>query len=345
MAIGLFALTFALITASGVAGGFSKNHNETASDDAFYAAEAAMREGAYQYEHVASAYTGGSFPLLNGVNSSTVTIVTTTWPYVNVIGAANGRGNYRTVTEMFTIFPEGLAFDHAIYAEYNLQIGGNVTVNGGIFANGAVDFKGTSATVNGDAVSASTVTENGNVAGSVVDGANPIPPPAIDIAPYVTVAQADGTYFTSSTDAEAYLDGNTRQAVVVVGDTTGATTKLSSKNTNLTGSLVVEGDLDLSGGTYTATSTYAAVVVYGDLKVSGGTTINGIVYTTGQVSFGAGNNVVNGAIISTNAINLTSLTGNLTVNFDPSAAANWQSLLGLSTTTTSTPQPIQWSED
>lgn len=347
--IGIFALTLSLVVASGVAGGFSKNHNTAASNDAFYTAEAAMREGMYQYERSSSTYAGGSFPLLNTVDSSTVTIVSDTWPYVDIVGAANGRGSYRTVTEHFTTFPEGLAFSHAIYAKYDLAIGGSATVNGNIFANGNITLSG-STEINGDAISSSTITQTGgghgsDVTGAVVQGADPIPAPAIDIAPYIAAAQASSTYFSTSSDAEAYLKNIPRRAIVVVDDPTSRNGTNLQNQTDLTGSLVVNGDLTLTGGTYTATGTYAAVVVIGNLSVSGGTTIKGIVYVTGTTTFGAGNNTVVGSIISVGGVSAVSFSGKTTVTFDPTIAANWQNLTGLATTSIAVPEPVEWSED
>ena len=140
-------------------------------------------------------------------------------------------------------------------------------------------------------------------------------------------------------------DGTNRRNLIYVEDLGGDKTNIGGIGTNLFGSLVIIGDLNITGGLITASDNYAAVVVEGDLKIAGGTTINGIVYVTGATSFGAGNNTINGSLISAGGTSVTDLTGNATINFDPDVYAAWQDIEGLDTTSTEEPRILEWLEE
>jgi len=129
--------------------------------------------------------------------------------------------------------------------------------------------------------------------------------------------------------------------VIVVDDL--GETHVQGNSTNLTGGLLVMGDLTLNGGTFIASDNYAAIVVYGDLSIAGGTTVEGIVYVTGATSFGAGNNTITGSLISAGGVT-TDVLGNTEIIYDEDIALNWQDLTGLVTTSVSAPE-ISWSEE
>ena len=342
MSIGLFALGAALVLSIGLLGEVKKNRNTISGDRTFYAAESGMVEGSYQYFKTSS--YGGGIPIpINNTLAGLISVTDLGWPYVAVEGEADNLNTKRIVLYTINLFPEGFAFDHAVYAHNELTLGGSIEVNGSIFANDEINFLGNNATVNGDAFSPQPITDTDNINGNVVSGVEPVPIPDIDFQPYADVALIEGTYFINADDAESYLNDETRNAVVFVNDST-EKTKIQGANTNLTGSLVVRGDLDITGGTYTATNNYLAVIVEGDLKIAGGVTINGIVYAKGNTTFGGGNNTINGALISGGEASFTDLTGNVTINYDPVIAQTWQDLTGLDTVSSLPPKIILWNE-
>ncbi|MDP3963057.1 MAG: hypothetical protein Q8Q39_01025, partial [bacterium] len=257
LGVGTLALGAALTVAIGSLTELSKNRNTVSGDQVFYTGEAAVSEGAYRYL-TASSYLTTAGQMLNNTSTSTVEVTPLSWPYVKAKGKAANDRTHRGVVRIITQYPEGLAFDYAIYAQNDLGFGGNATVNGNVYSSTQIDFTGNSSEVNGNAFSPGDI-ESDNVSGFSVTGIDPIPPPSIDIEPYRVIALAAGTYFTSTPLAKDYLSNQTRQAVVVVED---APELKLQNSTQLTGSLVTENDLELTGGTYSATGTYAAIVVY-----------------------------------------------------------------------------------
>jgi len=334
--IGFFGLGLVLTVATAALLGITKNYNTNSGNQTFYTAETAVREGIYQYLADNSYSTGNFSQTINNISTSSIPIsVTSSWPYVIITGEAENNITHREVGYILNVFPEGLAFDYAVYSENTLDLGGSVDVEGNIFANGTTSISG-SATIDGDAFSAATVTTtgSGDVTGNESSFVDPIPPPQIDLEEYRSIATFEAT---SSPDAQGYLNGNTITGEIIFVDAT--TTETDIQTTNLTGSLAVKGDLRLRGGTViTATDNYAAVVVNGDLRITGNTTINGVVYVSGNTTFSGGNNFINGSLISVDGVD-TELLGSVDIQFSTSTL-----LFGISTTTTSTPKITSWQE-
>lgn len=339
--VGIFGLAAALASSLGALSQLHANRNVALSHNAFYAADAAGREGAYQYLNASAPWTGGAFPVLNSGTTSSIAIQELAWPYEEIRGTAQSGQAHRTAFYTVTVFPEGFAFDHAVYTQNELTLAGNALINGDVFANTSIDFKGNSL-IDGNAYSPGEITDTDNISGDAFSGVDPIPPPQIDTQSYEAAASVAGTLFADAGDAETFVNNQTQTAVVVV--TSSAKTNVQGNNTSLTGSIVTFDDLDITGGTYTASGNYAAIVVLGNLKIAGGATINGIVYVAGSTSFGGGNNTINGSLISVGGANSTDLTGNVTITFDPVAAANWQQLEGLVTTSNEDPEIVKWGE-
>ena len=340
LAVGIFAFGSALTVAGGTLADVAKNRNTISGDQVFYSGEAAVSEGAYQFQND-PLYAGGTADLLNNTDTGVIEVAPLSWPYWKAKGRAANATTQRTVTRVITIFPEGQAFDYAVFANNDLAISGNTEVNGNVFANGAIDLDGSS-DINGSAFSAETIDGESRVASMTVEGLDVIPPPDIDPTPYRDAAVTGGTYYAASADAEDYLKNETRTAIVFVEDA--GTTNI--QNTNLTGSLYVVGNLKItSGGTFTADGNYAAIVVEGNLSIAGGATINGIVYVKGSTTFGAGTNTINGSLISAGGVTSADLTGRTEINFDPDLATLWPNLAGLDTTSTAPPEIIEWGEE
>ncbi|MBI4114398.1 MAG: hypothetical protein HY445_00980 [Candidatus Niyogibacteria bacterium] len=345
LAVGLFALGTVLTISAGTLSETVKNKNMTSGSQSFYTAESAMREGAYQViEEVKEfggdpTYAGEDYFALNSTSNSDVTVLYD-WPYAIMRGEATGGNVNRAVIHTITVFPEGLAFDYAMYAQHKLNFGGNSTVNGNIFANDGIDFTGNSAEINGDAFSSEEFTDTDNINGEAISGVDPIPSPELDTDDYYDAATH---IFADDNDAETFLNNKTNTARVFIEDL--GEIKIQGNNTILNGFLATLGDLDITGGVINADENFAAIVVLGNLKISGGTIINGVVYVKGNTTFGAGTNVINGSLISAGDVSVTAVTGNATINYDPNIASAFPNLAGLNTTSTEDPKILGWTEE
>ena len=349
LGVGLFAfggvLTLSLMTMNGLA----QNRHTIEGDQAFYAADAASREGVYQYLNLAiddaeDTYVGGSFPLFNGVTTAAIEPPEVSGAYLNIRGAVTNGEVGRTAVNRILVFAEGLAFEYGVFSNEDLGIGGSSEINGSIFANGNIDMQG-NGQVNGNAYAEGDIDDPDAISGDSNEGVDPIPPPQINPQPYRDAATSAGTFFNDDTPAENYVNNQTRTAVVFVEAADGDETRVQGNNTNLTGSLVVLGNLDINGGTFSASGNYAAVVVFGDLHIAGGTTVNGIVYVTGSTTFGGGNNIINGALISVGAVSVVDVSGNTTINYDEELATAWPDLAGLITESALPPRLFRWDEE
>ena len=350
--VGLFGLSTALTITTVALVGLNKNMDNKSGNQSFYTAEAAVREGIYQCindpflcdDDESASYSGGALQpnqLLNGTLMGNIEVIDN-WPFIEVTGDAGNNLTYRKI--ITNVFPGGLEviFNCAVFSNNNLDFGGSVDVNGNVFANGEMDFTGASAQVNGDVASPLPVEDEDNITGDIFVGIDSIDPPIIDLQPYYDEAVDEGTFFDNSTDAETYLSSGPIPGpeVVYVEDLINET---HITGANLTGSLVVEGDLQMSGGTIiNAANNYAAVIVEGNLTITGNTTINGVVYVTGDTSFSGGNVEINGSLIAIG--NVTDLTGSVTVNFDENTIGDWQTFFGLETTSSEPPSVVSWNE-
>lgn len=341
--VGTLALTLAFTAALGVLSQISKNRNIVSGDQLFYAADAAAREGAHQYinDYIASAasptYSGGTNVLINEADNISISVTPLAWPYVEVTGDALNSAVERSVVYTVNIFPEGQAFDHAIYANDSLNISGSVEVDGDVFSNGDLNFNG-NPPINGDVYSAGNAdTSNNNLNGEAYSGVSPIAAPQVDTDLYKNEAQANGTYFTNPSDAENHL-ANPSNGDVVYVESSGQT---DLQNANLTGAIVTTGDLKITGGTYTASQDHFAIIVLGDLHLTGNAVINGVVYVAGETTFSGGGATINGALISTQGLSTTNLTGNATINYSPQFIFVTED----NTTSSEDPSIVRWREE
>jgi len=341
--IGFLALSIAMATSVSALQELKKSYNAVSGDKSFLAAESAVREGTYQYiNDVLLSYTGGTPQLINDSSDGSIIVTDIGWPYIEIEGEAENRTTQRQVVYTLTTFPEGMAFNHAVYSQNNLDFGGNASINGSIFAENNISFTGASATINGDAYSPNPITDTDNINGEVFEEVTSILPPQVDLLPYRAEAIINSTYFIDTEDTENYLNNETKTAVVYVEST--EKTKIQGSNTDLTGSLVTEGDLNITGGTFTASDNHLAILVQGDLRMAGGVTVNGIVYVLGATSFGGGTNTINGSLISVGGTNITDVTGNTTINFDPALLVDWPDIQGLDTISAGPPQITNWTQ-
>lgn len=342
--VGFFALGSALTISSGILSATHKNHNTVSSHESFYTAESAMREGTYQFLHDDS-YISTSYNALNDTSESDITIEDF-GTHIRVVGSAD-NATHREVIQNVITFPEGFAFDYAIYAENDLDIAGNADITGPIFGNGEICVSG-SADIDGNANAGGEVSTDppcsiSGISGETDSDAAGIPPPEVDNAVYLAAADM---IFADADDAEEYLEDNApTSGIIYITDT--AEVKITS-GVDHTGIIVTDGNLLISGSTLTSfiesnpDADPLVLIVNGNLRVTGNAVIIGIVYVRGAITFGAGSPTVSGSIISTETIE-TEVTGSANIVYDPDIASAWQSIEGLETTS-SEPLRIVWSE-
>lgn len=310
--IGFLALSIAMATSVSALQELKKGFNTVSGDKTFLAAEAAAGEGIYQYIKD-DTYSVGTIPLLNNVSANSITVNSSLlgWAYREILGTAENNLTNRKVKNTVLLFPSGVAFDYAVYSEKDLFFTGNASIIGDVFSNSTTSCGGSS-NIEGNAYAAG-INDCDGYASSTHQNVNIIPPPEIDFQFYYDIALTSGTLFTTTTDAQAYLNGNTINAVVFVDDSSAET---DIQTAELTGSLVVIGDLRLRGGTViTATNNYAAIAVNGNLRITGNTTIYGLVYVSGTTNFSGGNNFIYGSIISVGGTE-TDITGSVVIDYN-----------------------------
>jgi len=73
LSVGIISFGMAVALTNTVVAGLNKNRNLTSTSQSFYTAEAAVREGTYQYVKEMM-YTGADFTTLNEVSLSTIAV-------------------------------------------------------------------------------------------------------------------------------------------------------------------------------------------------------------------------------------------------------------------------------
>ena len=324
LGIGLFALGSTFILAKGVLQQMTTNRNIRSTYQAFYTAESGASEGAYQFLHLAS-YAGGTLAVLNST-SGDISVTPPSFGVAEIRGKSEKSGSHREVFYKVAKYPDGPAFSYGIYTPYKIELSGRVTVNDGkVFAGEQVCCGGFKADGSCDKPYPENNCSNVTT-GDIVKGED-ASPPTIESQPYIDAAQANtptSSYFPTSSDIPNKYFKNLKTGVIFVD----SNLTISESSAKINGALWVHGDLNLSGGTFTATDNYFAVIVEGNLKINGNTTINGIVYVKGGVEIGSGNVTINGSLICMGDTSLINAGGNLTVNYQD-LSNTWDNLAGL----------------
>jgi hypothetical protein len=341
LSIGIFALSTALIMAKGVLQQSATNHNNTSTYQAFYTAESGAGEGAYQFMNAPddSPYTGGTLATL--INDIPAEITVTSLPFSAAIinGKASKNDNSRNVLYYAIKHPEAPAFSYGIYTPYKIELNGHVTVNNGnVFAGEEVCCGGFKADGNCDKPYPENNCSNVST-DDVIKNEENTTPPSVDLQPYKNAAIANSSYFEQKTDIPNKYFKTPKNGVIFVNNSL----TISESNAKITGALYVRGNLDLSGGTFTATDNYFAVIVEGDLKITGNAAINGVLYVKGNTEIGSGNVTINGSLICAGNTSLINAGGNLTVNYDTSLSNVWDDFVGLMLN--AAPEIDRWNEE
>src|SRR4030043_178025 len=316
MLIGIFALGLVAITARGVAQQYTLNNDNVSTYQAFYAAESGAEEGAYQFVHAPdeSPYTGGTLAILINDTSAEITVTSLPFSAAIINGGASKNDNSRQVFYHVLKYPDGPAFSYGLYTPHIVEVSGNVTVNGNVFAADGVNPEGDplgSAEINGD----------------IVDDQIPYPP-QIESGPYYNAAILGGTFLDNANNAEAYLEEAAGEVTAFVYVDNAE--KMDLQYANLRGTLWVTGDLKITGGTFNSVEPYVVIVVEGDLEIVGNVVINGIVYVKGNTKIGAGTVEIFGSLICVGDMSVIDISGNITVTYDPNIVNFWEDLVGSS---------------
>lgn len=222
LTIGLFALGIAMISLTGAIRETVKNSNNKNGDRAFYIAEAAAGEGAYQYHNKLSTdlYTGGTPELINQVLAGSISVDDNpaNWPYVYVTSEARNK-NLRKIVRKLNVFPASEAFKYATYSESNIDLGGTSDIYAGnIYANGSINISN-NASVNG---------------GEIIEDGD-IPPVKIKYNDLAALATESFSLWSGGTGAEDFLQNalTADTHIVYVNDTE---IQQTLTDVNLTGS-------------------------------------------------------------------------------------------------------------
>jgi len=356
LGIGLFVLAIALTLTGQIVVEIMRGRNTIAGDQSFFTAEAAAREGFYQYL-ATTTYTGGTPELINNVSEGSISVTTSTLGVAHreVIGTAkNNLTNRKVIYTVF--FKDGLALEYALFSASDISLGGNAKINWNTFSNGNTTATGT-VIVNGDVVATGAVTTQGNpTIGEITQNADPISAPqvTIDFDDYKEAASSSGTLFLSGGDFDNYLDDNTRTGVIFASTTDSI--NLNQNNTDLSGSAVTLGDLRIADGEFASPDDRFTIVVAGDFKMTGGEiegnvyveknfkmtggTIKGIVYV-GETTSISGDWTIEGAIISIGVVSIKGTNPSGGIIYNPDILASWFDFI----TITNPPEIKSWKEE
>jgi hypothetical protein len=277
------------------------------SDAAFYIADGGVQYALNQLQQ-SSSYTGPTTYSVGNVGQFIVSVSTQGQPsgyyviistgYVPNSTSFQAKRIVNSVVELTQqISP---VFQNAIASQGNLTIQGSVVTNssnptgeGNIYTGGNLVAQGSpTITINGAASAVGTITTQGNVTitGGEDPGVAPLTFPPVNTAPYISQAQAGGTYNGNYTIQGSgnpslgplYINGN----LVIQG----------SAQLTLTGTVFVTGSVTLQGTSSITGS--QALVANGNVTMQGNDSgqIPLVISVNGNVTL-QGSNAIQGALI------------------------------------------------
>jgi len=184
------------------------------------------------------------------------------------------------------------------------------------------------------------------VDGLAYESADTIQPPTINLNPYRTMAIANGTYFTNTNQAAAYIQSNPPNHPTVFVENNG-TLSLNNNNLNFQGTIITTGSFSINGGTISSNIVSNPLVLYvtNDFLIRGNANVNGIVYVGGSTTFGNGTNRITGAMLSVQPLANLSVNGNAIVTYDSNYGTAWKSVVGLDKDSGTSPKIRRWYEE
>lgn len=213
----------------------------------------------------------------------------------------------------------------------SLTVNGNVHINGQLF---------NMAFINGNATATNGITDTWNrISGETTGDAEEISLPDIEIEDYIEYSFGSSDYeaveFTDTDfekddplDKGGAVTPNNVGGVVYLKPSSGNTVKLNN-DLNFTGTLIIDGNVELSGKniTLTAVDGFPAIVATGAIRVTNSAenvTINGaVIANQGIIPWGStdeSSTTVNGAVISDMAGYDSALEGTHVLNYDEDIA-------------------------
>lgn len=317
LVIGFLGLSLVLAVAFLALVGLGKNYDRKFGEKTFYSADTVLKEAVLQYQNSNGTIASGKLSSINNISEGNISFnigpSSNGWQYRKIEATAlnnspNLRPFKRTLQGEFILNPSYKAFEYAIFSDGKLEIKGTtgISITGDIFSNSEIDCKGNT-TIGGEVFALNVGSKcsgtkvNTNIA--------TISPPSINISNYISFATCTSTASKVKNDCLNDLPTN---GIIFVDDPA-KETKL--QNIQLNGVLVIKGNLWLSGGnSITETNNHPAIIVEGNLKFTGNNTINGLIYVTGETTFGGGNVVINGSVLSVGGAE-TEIGGSVTINY------------------------------
>ena len=320
LGIGLFVLAIALTLTGQIVVEIMRGRNTIAGDQSFFTAEAAAREGVYQFMSTTS-YSGGNFEEINNIIAG-ISIATSTWPnrYATATAVATNNLTNRIVKYIIDTYPGGSAFDKVLYAGGTIILPSNNStknIAGDIYAQDNI-------------LNIDNIANHGDFATS---GVEYIDSPEIDRDDILNQTAYSMYASTTSPALRTYIENNYN----TFSDTIIFASGTAPLTLNLDGVLEVK-----------------ALIVEGDFTLTGqNSEIKGLVYVVGTTTIsvnGPDKKPITGALICLGNI-IVPLGGKMGsgndsgVYYDPLIASVWQDLVGPITLGASTPRIVRWQQE
>ena len=327
LGIGFFVLAIGLTLTGQIVVEMMRGRNTIAGDQSFFTAEAASREGVYQYLNDIS-YSGGNLQEINNIIAD-ISIATSTWPdrYATATAVATNNLTNRVVKYIIDTYPGGDAFDKVLYSGNDLELPSDASmkkIDGAVYAENNFS-KHNQLQIDCD-VSTCVSTS----------GVEYIPLPIIDRNDLVNSATVVSDI---STGLENYLNNlcsSSTDAVIFASSTVPTTLTLNINCSSPPEALEIK-----------------ALIVEGDLIIEGDSQIRALVYVMGTTTIdvnGSKKVPITGALISLGNIIVDKGgtgwgSGESGIIYDKDMASFWKNLIGSATLGASTRRIIGWQQE
>lgn len=261
---------------------------------------------------------------------------TVPFTFAKVLGITQGNVSARAVAQQTTGTNQS-AFGYALFSNSNLSLSGNnLTINGNAHTNSTFTMSGNNNTITGQAEAASTFTTSGNgnaigtAEGSTISTSgnnNTIGSKIQQAAANITMPDFSNLILTQAKAANQYY-------------TTDQT--FSGNNTNVNGSIYVNGNVTISGNNFTGNG---FVFATGNISISGNsgsanTSQNSVCFytKTGTITISGNNPTIYGLLYAPNGA--ISISGNNPIIYG-SVVGNSITISGNNPVITSTPGELK----
>ena len=352
--LGLLSLGVASLALSSVVTNLSTHKNEMSGVRTFVTADSAAREGAYRFIEYGMSEVGTID--LNSVLGSETSIIVSNYPIRHIRGVASTTRTERKM--VYEVQPSDIqsGFEHAIFAQQNLEISGAASTTGSVYVGN--DLKVTGA---GGQGGANTPKVSGSiyVAGDIATNTNHdfgevhnhnvavLSAPTIDKNHYVGLASEYCSFTLVSNQGQGGGQGggntvqlpqsfqwnNCKNEVVHIQVEAGKTVNGHWPPQGWSGVVVIDGNATMNGGRFSCADDCEdplAIYVDGNLSLSGTVQVKGLVYVTGIATVGSGSGSVDGSLVSSDTGGVK-VTGALSVSYNKEIMGSWENIGGLDT--------------